>query len=386
MDNILLLSIILVFAGALLGAFIQRRSLDRALKAFGGFFVSMEMLTSKRYWGRLQVFPNGTELVYTRRDGAQGESGKTSDILFTQQLAGIHSIRRYHEELTPQNQRRRRKEVARTFHPSWSRRSLRWLRNMLNTLKDAIGEAMGLIMARAQAGRGAPAPLQGQELRLKAIGSQTLDAAGTAYDPILERYVGRRVYLQLDAATEGEPATEYHGVLQEYSPTWLVLLDCRLMTEQNILLSDTQRLRIQRHLDFHIRLSAAGEFYLRIENRSDHAIDVKRLEADDYQYNIKQTLAPKQNYEVTLTDLPAALWSHIEPSALPLEIALIAPERQTTAVNDATDDDALPLAESVPLPALRLIFESEQEVDLCLPRSRAQLSHGGEYLGSVKRV
>ncbi|MEE9492853.1 MAG: hypothetical protein V3W04_05685 [Gammaproteobacteria bacterium] len=66
MDNILILSIFLVFITALAGSFFQHRKRDRVLTEFQGYQIILQLQEDQKVWGRMDVFPNGLELHYAR--------------------------------------------------------------------------------------------------------------------------------------------------------------------------------------------------------------------------------------------------------------------------------------------------------------------------------
>jgi small nuclear ribonucleoprotein (snRNP)-like protein len=377
MDTILLLSIFLVFASALVGAFVQRRKRDRVLTDLDEFHVTARLKDGTLVWGRAIIYPNGIELVYSRPYQSQGGHINTSFIMFKDAVENILALYRYHTELSADNQVRRRKEVRRATRPGLLLRSARHLRNFINTFRDAINESMGMLLTRMK-GAGASMLFTTQEERLKKLGTSALGAVGNAYDAILERYIGRRVVVELQS--QGGTREEYCGVLKEYSPAWIALLDCRMDEERKLPLADAARLRMQRDMDFWITLEHSADadngvsMSLRIENHTDEPLYLSHLETDEYRYPLDVSLASDEAHTWTLTNLPAACLAEVDMERLPVKACLTGPERQSGPVADDTTDIDLHA-----LPDLELVFHSVREVDVYIPRSLGTVRHGNEF-------
>ena len=108
MDSIFYITIIFVFAAALISFIIQRWALDRCLKHFRDFHVSVEQEVEDPVWGELTVYPGGIEILYSEARSDDSGNTETSYILFEDQMEKITAIERYHEELDEEDQARRR--------------------------------------------------------------------------------------------------------------------------------------------------------------------------------------------------------------------------------------------------------------------------------------
>jgi len=385
MDTILLLSIFLVFITALLGAFIRRRKRDRVLADLQGFHTTAKLVDGTLVWGRAEIFSSGIELIYSRPYINKRGHTITSYILFKDAIGSIQTLYRFHTELTAANQTCRIKEVNRVTHPGLLRRSGRHLRNFFNTFRDAINESMGMFLSRMK-GADASMLFKTQDAQLKKISTSALGAVGSAYDAILERYISRRVVIELQPAT-GEKE-EFCGVLKEYSPAWISILDCRIAEQRTLPLADAARLKLQRDMDFWVRLEQGNEaggsisMTVRVENHSSELIRLKRVETETYVHPLEINLASDESHEWTMKDLPAASVADIDRARLPVNISLTGPERRgaTQDESDSTQSSELPL-----LPDLDLVFESVREVDVYIPRSLGTLRHGNEFIGNIRR-
>ena len=380
MDTILLLSIFLVFLTALLGAFIQRRKRDRVLVDLQGFHTMAKLTDGTLVWGRAEIFPNGIELIYSRPYLNKHGHSIASYILFKDAIDSIQTLYRYQTELTAANQAIRIKEVERVANPGPLRRSSRHLRNFLNTFRDAINESMGMFLSHMKSAS-ASMLFQTQDEQMKKLSTSVLSTAGNAYDPILERHISRRVVVEL-RPEDGE-AEEYCGVLKEYSPAWISVLDCRIAEERKLPLTDAARLKLQRDLDFQGTLERESEdcdsivLTMRVENHAREPVCLKRVESEGYEYSLNVVLALDESHEWTMKDLPAASVAEIDVAKLPVDFALTCPERRGAmgSESDLTQAGELPV-----LPDLIFVFESEREVDVYIPRSLGTLRHANEFI------
>ena len=227
-SDIFTLTLVVLFASALLGAFLRTRARDRCLKDFEGHQVNIQETPEKRAWGHLMVYPNGVELIYqeSHRD-AQGHI-ETSMVYYREQLQKVRFIMRAHDELSPSNQERRAADIRRTYRPGLRRRLSRSLWNTINSIRDAVMEALGMVIGRAKSAGGSGSTLLQQDKYLAGVGKDLLGHVARAYDPILERYIGRRVVVEL-AGPDG--TEEFAGILKEYSQRYLEVLNVRYPSE-----------------------------------------------------------------------------------------------------------------------------------------------------------
>ena len=75
----------------------------------------------------------------------------------------------------------------------------------------------------------APTAVAGQQKSVVGTSKELVEWFGNAYDPILERHIGRHVVLEVQSP-EGE-TLEYVGVFREYSSDYLEVMDVTLEDE-----------------------------------------------------------------------------------------------------------------------------------------------------------
>jgi hypothetical protein len=368
MDAVFYITIIFIFAAALTGIFVNRRRRDRCLRDFAGFNVSIYLKDGRRIWGELEVFSNGLEILYhTPHQDAQGHY-ETSFMILESQLGSIQSICRFHDELTPEGKDRRLRQIERTTRRTFLDRLSRRFRNFVNTFRDAFSQSIGLLVAQAK--KTSPSTLlKTGDKHLTQIGQDVVGATANGYEPMLERYIGRKVVVEEQTA---DGCTEHPGVLKEYTAGWIEVLDCRRRGEHRFVLTSSEQLRLNRDLDFTLRLSPADgggkpRLEVRVTNRGRTLVKLLHLQKDEYRHPLDLDVPPGDSTEFSVEDLP----DDLPPLDRIVEVML-----QRISI-----EEGVPPPKSLPpLPDVELVIESEREVDLCLPRSLGVVRHGGERL------
>ena len=234
-NNPLAVSIFVILISSLVGFYVSSRIRDRCLRDFDGFMVTVEDKAGKIAWGTLRTYSSGMEMKYgsTVQD-TQGHV-ENSYILYDKELANLQAIYRFHDDQTEQSQKRRTREIRRTYQPTLFRRALRALRNLLNTFKDAIVQAANTVLGY----RAAQSPTNlvlSKHKELTDSGMQLLaGAVGNAYEPILERYIGQYVVVEV---LRGTTVEEEYGILKEYTAKYLELLNVKVEVPPRVFLKD----------------------------------------------------------------------------------------------------------------------------------------------------
>lgn len=224
LDNVLLWTILLILGIAMLSAVLRARRRDICLRSFSHYLVYVRLKTGKQIWGELITDATGIELKY-RADhpDAQGHI-ESSYVIFSGEMPNVYLIIRFLDELTEKNARRRAQTLRRSYRPNVLRRVKRKIRNWFNLLRDAMAQALASVISAAT--KTGPAAVTGQEKSLVGTGKEVVEWFGNAFDPILERHIGRRVVLEV-ASSEGE-VVEFVGVFREYSADYLEVMDVTL--------------------------------------------------------------------------------------------------------------------------------------------------------------
>lgn len=216
------LTVLFVFLSAVVAAFIKGRKRDKCLKAFGGFMITLEDAGGKAAWGKLRVEATGLELRYRRPFTNDNGHTESSMMLYKYEYGSIGALIRYHDRLDEAGRKRRDAELERVYHPAWWRRLRRRLMNILRTIRDAIMEVSNVLLAQAKKTTVAGGLLSTQEKYVSQMQNEVLGSVDTAYEPLLEKYIGHRVVAEF---LYKETPVELAGVLKDYTADFIELLD-----------------------------------------------------------------------------------------------------------------------------------------------------------------
>jgi hypothetical protein len=225
--TIFYLTLLFIFLTAIVTAIVTKWSRDKCLKFFHQYHVTLERGRGQTIWGMLKVFSSGVEIMYDHPFADHLGRRKTSYMIYQQELdQQLLSVLRYHDELSPQNQENRRRQVQRTFNPGPLRRSWRSVRNFVNTLRDAFNAAIGAAVGQYQRMNPASAVVATQAGQVTQIGQTLLGRFANAYEPLLEQYIGQPVILDVaDPINPNNAIVEYTGFLADYTQNFIAIFN-----------------------------------------------------------------------------------------------------------------------------------------------------------------
>ena len=134
----------------------------------------------------------------------------------------MRTLIRFHDDLTKLGKIKRQRELERTYHPGFLEKTRRKTVNVFKTIRDSVMEVMNLLMSRAKKVTSAGAVLTSQDKYVNEMKAQLVGSVGTSYEPILERYIGHHVILEL---VKGESIIKYQGVLKDYTAEFVEVMD-----------------------------------------------------------------------------------------------------------------------------------------------------------------
>jgi len=217
-----------IFLTAIITTVATKWTRDKCLKFLHGYHVTLERARGQTIWGRLKVFSTGVEVVYDDPYVDARGRKKTSFLVYQHEMdLQVLSALRYHDELSPEQQKARLKQIHTTFNPNYLRRTWRGIRNFVNTLRDAFNAAIGAIVGQYQRMNPASAVLSTQAGSVTQIG-QTLVGkfAANAYEPLLEQYIGQAVILDVaDPINPNNATVEYTGYLADYTQGFIAVFN-----------------------------------------------------------------------------------------------------------------------------------------------------------------
>jgi small nuclear ribonucleoprotein (snRNP)-like protein len=221
-DSATALTILFIILAAGIGAFVRKRSRDKCLRDFERNMVTLEQKSGKTIWGKLRVENTGLEFVYPEKHKDEEGHDETSYILYKYEYPDIEVVIRFHDELSEQNKKAREKELKRTYHPGFWRRLKRRILNVFRTVRDSIVEVVNLLISQAKKATPAGKVLTSQDKYVSQMKQELMASAGTSFEPLLERYIGHKVVLEM---AKGDKIFEYCGVLKEYTAEFIEIMD-----------------------------------------------------------------------------------------------------------------------------------------------------------------
>jgi hypothetical protein len=222
MPDALTITIIFIVLVALVGAFVRRLRRDKCLTDFSKNMVTLEETNGKTSWGKLRVENTGLELIYPERHQDQDGHEEASYILYKFEYPNIQALVRYHDQLSEAHKKARQRELKRTYHPGLLRRLRRRILNVFKTVRDSVIEVLNIAMTAAKKASPAAGVLAGQDKYVSQMKQELMGSVGTSYEPLLERYIGNKVVLEL---IRRDKVFEYCGVLKEYTADFVEIMD-----------------------------------------------------------------------------------------------------------------------------------------------------------------
>ncbi len=293
-DLSLIITIGVIFFLSLTAAYLRTKTRDRCLKSWEGFHVTLERANGKLVWGELHVVSTGMEFVYT--DTVQDERHlESSYLLYANEYADIQALYRYVAQLSDKNKQQRARDIDSSFHPSIGRRFRRSAQNFLGTATDSLNEVFGLVLGRAGKTGGRYIAADGTS-SIKSLSGKVLGQVGSIYDPLLERYIGSRVVIEL---LEGKDIHEHVGIFKNYSQDFIEILDVRYPLRRDVALETGSRFEG----DGLVLEKEPGTVHL--INRNEWPILVHSLMYEDHEELINAVVDGGEQIDLNISNLEA---------------------------------------------------------------------------------
>jgi len=222
MPDTFAITIIFIVLSTVVAAFVRRISRDKCLKDFNNNQVTLESTKGTIICGKLNVENTGLELTYLPSDTNDKCCGKTSTLFYKHEYSKLQALIRYHDELSEQAKKQRDKELKNTYHPDFLRRFKRKFLNIFKTVRDSVIEVMDLFISHVKKTTSAGATLTSQDKYVSKIKQELVGVVGTSFEPLLEKYIGCRVVLEL---VKGDEIVKCFGVLKDYTSEFIEIMD-----------------------------------------------------------------------------------------------------------------------------------------------------------------
>jgi len=291
-DSTLVLTALLLLGGALVSGYLRGRARDRVLRDFAGYHVTLERTDGRLVWGRMVLHTTGMELIY-RSDVQDEHHVETSYILYRDEYQKIQAIYRYCDEMQGREREERQRELTRSFHPGFWHRLGRRLRNTGSLVMDSMGQAIGILVGQVQSRSRHGITASGEEYYAE-LSRSIVGYVGTSYDPLLERYVGTRVVVEV---TEGDVVYEHVGILKDYTADFIEVLDVHYPNQSAIQF----RGEVDCSEDGLICVRREGDT-LYVSNPGESSLFLQRLRVGDELKSLQAVLDKDDELELHLPD------------------------------------------------------------------------------------
>jgi len=229
MPDTFAITVIFVVLAAGVAAFARRSSRDKCLRDFERNMVTLEESSGKTVWGTLRVENTGLEFVYAKKRTDADGHDEASYLLYKYEYPNIVAVIRFHDKLSEDDKNEREKELKRTYHPGPWRRQKRRTLNIFRTVRDSVVEIVNVVISQAKKATPAGKVLTSQDKYVSQMKQELIGAAGTSFEPLLERYIGHKVVLEM---IKTDKILEYCGVLKEYTAEFIEIMDVDYRIEE----------------------------------------------------------------------------------------------------------------------------------------------------------
>ncbi|MFC1483185.1 hypothetical protein ACFL56_02880 [Candidatus Margulisiibacteriota bacterium] len=324
MDLVLFLTVAGILFSAITMIISKFQAKDKCMKDFNKFHVTIELKSGKTFWGELAVYSTGLEVKY--REAHQDTDGHTehSNILYNDELVDILMMYRNHDDLTEENQKRRLKDIKKTYKPGMFRRLRRKIRNWISILQDSVMNSVSLVAQKT-------APnLQSQ---FSDLSNKIVTHAGNSFDPILERYIGKKVILEYYKKGENDELIKHElpGILKHYTDKYVEILDVHYPTKLRLPIEVEREQKVEKEK---IEVELKG-MVCKVKNKYPIPIYIKSAKGENYFQDLDSTIG-----------------------------------------SDATTQFNIDIT---PIPAkVDIEFEIVKSIDLVIPRAHSEIRHAGE--------
>jgi len=222
MPDTFAVTIIGIIFCAIVAAFAKGISRDKCLMGFDKDRVTLQQTTGKAIWGTLFVESTGLELQYQEAYKDKDGHIETSFILYRSEFPTIQALIRYHDDLDEKSQKKRTKELEKTYHPSLIRRSKRKILNFFKTVRDSLMDVLSMVVDLAKKRAPGGTMLASQDKYVSQMKQGVVGFIGTAFEPLLEKHIGAKVVVELN---RNGKICEYPGVLKDYTAEYIEIMD-----------------------------------------------------------------------------------------------------------------------------------------------------------------
>jgi hypothetical protein len=260
-------TIIIIFSAGIVISVLRTTAKDPGMKDFYKDNIVIIMKSSRPVFGKLELKSSGL-LLYYKEPYHSSDHFETSFILYKNEFAAIKKIVRVVDDLNETENRRR---VLRSLmiKKGFLSAIRRFFRNLFALLRDSIVDTFRLFIGKTSP---KSSVLSSGGTYINKVGESFVDYVGNAYDPILEKQIGKEVVAEI---SENGNWKEYLGVLRNYSKDFIELLSIEMPFSLELPVNN----KVFSHFNLTLDI---GENELAIKNHRKNKIGVSITEDPKY--------------------------------------------------------------------------------------------------------
>ncbi len=225
-----LLTILVVIVVATILALVRVQKRDRCLTHFDGYHVTLAEKDGNVIWGRLDLRSTGMELHYPGPRRSKKGFWQQSFLYYRDQYEAMDGVYRSTAGLTDEQIEARRRYLMQTANPGIFRWLYRSTRNWVGMVRDALVQAVSLLLGAAKSRAQPAAVLTRDQERVSTLSEEIIGHAGNSFDPLLERHLFTRVIVNV--TRQGERYS-YCGYLADYTSKFLEIIDAQVNSSED---------------------------------------------------------------------------------------------------------------------------------------------------------
>ena len=229
----LAISAFFIFLFASINYLIDLFKKDKILKQLLRKYLVFQMQDDSRYRGTMRLERDGVEII---SEESRQRGHAASYIFHKAEMNSIKAYIRYIDSMNENEKIQRDWDLNRVYHPSFSTRLLRKIRNFWVALKDSVRTTIQMVWGSFQKMK-ALQPMQRHRTDAN-IGREIDDiekslveyALDESYERLIERFVGTRVKVEVEEnkiPKQPLETSKFTAILKEYNTQYMYLMDIK---------------------------------------------------------------------------------------------------------------------------------------------------------------
>ncbi|MBN1188035.1 MAG: hypothetical protein JXB49_37515 [Bacteroidales bacterium] len=223
-DNLFSLTLLVIIVSSLIAAYIRRKHKDRCLKDFNANFVTVLYADNQTDIGVLSVTGSGMQVRYEKEVHLGNNEKYIGEFIYKSEFSAIKCIIRHVDKLHGKQVKSRERQLKYIYKPTFLMRVVRALQNFFKTIRDSLVDVIQVLVGRSIKNANLLSAMQSQNKYVTQVNQQLASMVEAAYEPLLEKNIGKRVEAILD---KGEKPLKLRGILKEYTSEFIELLDVK---------------------------------------------------------------------------------------------------------------------------------------------------------------